>query len=98
MTESASMSDHLDPKQIEQISDLLAGGRKIEAIKLYREATGKGLREAKDFIEKLVPRLKEQDPEKFENVSSGFGCASVVIFSIIGTLGTTVIWLLQVVV
>jgi ribosomal protein L7/L12 len=29
---------------------LVAEGRKIEAIKLYRQKTGVGLKEAKDFI------------------------------------------------
>ena len=33
--------------------DELKAGRKIQAIKLYREHTGVGLREAKDFIDKL---------------------------------------------
>lgn len=35
----------------EPIRDALRRGRKIEAIKLYREATGAGLREAKDAID-----------------------------------------------
>lgn len=33
------------------IDDLLARGRKIQAIKLYREQTGVGLKEAKDAVE-----------------------------------------------
>lgn len=36
-----------------QIRDLLANGRKIEAIKLYRDRTDAGLKEAKDAIEAL---------------------------------------------
>ena len=32
---------------------LLKAGRKIEAIKLYREFTGVGLAEAKDIIERM---------------------------------------------
>jgi ribosomal protein L7/L12 len=35
------------------ILDLVRKGRKIEAIKRYREETGVGLREAKQFIESL---------------------------------------------
>jgi hypothetical protein len=34
----------------------LRANRKIEAIKLYREATGVGLKEAKEFIEEVQPR------------------------------------------
>ena len=36
-----------------QARALLADGNKIEAIKLVREATGLGLKEAKDFVERL---------------------------------------------
>jgi ribosomal protein L7/L12 len=36
-----------------KILDLVRKGRKIQAIKLYREETGVGLREAKLFIESL---------------------------------------------
>ena len=35
------------------IAELVGKGQLIEAIKLYREKTGAGLREAKDFIESL---------------------------------------------
>jgi ribosomal protein L7/L12 len=35
---------------------LLAAGRKIEAIKVYREATGVGLKDAKDAVEALEAR------------------------------------------
>jgi len=74
------MSDQLTEEQIADISNALAGGRKIEAIKIYRDATGEGLKEAKDFIEALIPKLKEQDPEKYATLSDGKGggCASVV--------------------
>jgi ribosomal protein L7/L12 len=38
------------------IVDAIRRGSKIEAIKLYREATGLGLKEAKDYIEDLMRR------------------------------------------
>ncbi len=77
------MSDQLSQEQIEEIADLLAGRKKIEAIKIYRAATGNGLKEAKDFIEALIPKLKEQDPEKFGHLAnSGSGCASVLLLCI----------------
>ncbi len=42
------------PQDIEaQVRILLAKGEKIEAIKLVREATGLGLKEAKDYVEGL---------------------------------------------
>jgi ribosomal protein L7/L12 len=46
-----------EPPGLPQPDDLLSlarEGRKIEAIKLYREQTGAGLKEAKDAIERLV--------------------------------------------
>jgi ribosomal protein L7/L12 len=39
-----------------ELLDLLAAGRKIEAIKRYRAATGASLAEAKDVIERLQRR------------------------------------------
>jgi ribosomal protein L7/L12 len=48
----------LPPKQIgdldlAEVSALLAGGNKIEAIKRVRELTGLGLKEAKDYVEAM---------------------------------------------
>ena len=37
----------------QQVLDLIARGNKIAAIKLVREQTGMGLREAKDHVERL---------------------------------------------
>jgi ribosomal protein L7/L12 len=38
------------------VVEALRSGNKIEAIKRYREATGVGLKEAKDFIEEVQRR------------------------------------------
>lgn len=37
-----------------QLQDFINSGRKIEAIKLYREQTGKGLKEAKEAVEAMM--------------------------------------------
>jgi large subunit ribosomal protein L7/L12 len=37
----------------QQLTALIRGGRKIEAIKLYRSQTGVGLREAKDAVDAM---------------------------------------------
>jgi hypothetical protein len=42
-----------DPATLARIAEELRRGRKIEAIKLYRRATGVGLKEAKDQVESL---------------------------------------------
>ncbi|MBI3866789.1 MAG: ribosomal protein L7/L12 [Planctomycetia bacterium] len=39
-----------------QVLDLMAADRKIAAIKVYREQTGAGLKEAKDAVEALAAR------------------------------------------
>lgn len=44
----------------EQIYSLLRANNKIEAIKVYREATGLGLREAKDAVEAIERELKRR--------------------------------------
>jgi hypothetical protein len=45
----------LDPNQglNPEIVELMKAGQKIQAIKLYREQTGVGLKEAKDYVESL---------------------------------------------
>ena len=42
-----------DVRALLAVADLVAGGNKIEAIKRYREATGLGLKEAKDAVDAL---------------------------------------------
>lgn len=63
----------------EQILNAIKQARKIEAIKLYREATGQGLKEAKDFIEALTAQLRKEDPESFPEPKAGCG-AAVLLF------------------
>ena len=43
----ASRPDALSP----QVAEFIAAGRKIEAIKLYRQETGEGLKQAKAAVE-----------------------------------------------
>lgn len=49
--------DHLglreDVPAMGQVAELARGGRKIEAIKVYREMTGAGLREAKEAVDRI---------------------------------------------
>ncbi len=87
------MSDQLTDAQIEQIKGAVASGRKIEAIKVYREATGSGLKDAKDFIEALTPRLQDPDDEETgePSGSGGKGCASVVVVCV--GLAAAFVWL-----
>ncbi len=57
----------------DEILSLLKQGQKIGAIKLYREKTGVGLKEAKDFIEALAADQHIANP-------SGSGCLGIALF------------------
>jgi hypothetical protein len=54
-----------------QVLALLEGGRKIQAVKLYREQTGCDLKAARDAVEALAA--------KHGVVAKGGGCAGVVL-------------------
>ena len=77
-----TMADPPNDVEIGKIREALEEGNKIKAIKVYREATGKGLKEAKDSIDALVLELKQKDPERYAKLSSGKGCTPVVVFGI----------------
>ena len=62
------------------ILEAIYGARKIEAIKLVREATGCGLKEAKEFVEKLGAELYAKEPQKFSAAPTGkSGCVGAVM-------------------
>ena len=44
----------MEDDKLDQVRKLVAAGRLIDAIKLYREATGLGLKEAKDAIDRVA--------------------------------------------
>ncbi len=60
-----------------QILQLLAAGKKIAAIKIYREQTNVGLKEAKDAVEALAAQNGIVPP-------SGSGCITVLVVLISG--------------
>jgi hypothetical protein len=65
-----------DPGSLEaDVLALMQGQKKIEAIKLCRERTGVGLKEAKDFVEALAA--------KHGVAPSSGGCASVVLLMLL---------------
>jgi ribosomal protein L7/L12 len=77
---------NISEQQEQRIYAALYAGRKIEAIKLHREATGWGLKESKDFIEALERQLRGETPEKFTAPPSKSGCsvsiATVMVFAL----------------
>ncbi len=62
---------------LEAVKAALFAGRKIEAIKLFREQSGLGLAEAKEAIDKLENELRARSPDKFTAAKSG--CLGVVV-------------------
>jgi hypothetical protein len=71
------------PEEREAILAAIYGGRKIEAIKLVRESANCGLKEAKEFVEKLSAELYAKEPDKFTVKPTGkSGCMGVVLAAV----------------
>lgn len=81
------MTNKFSDSQHQAIMSALFEGRKIEAIKLYREATGVGLAEAKSFVEGLEARLREENPGKFSVGSGKSGCGFMVLVLLLSPAG-----------
>jgi len=52
------VNDPVPENLINELKSLVSEGKKIEAIKRYRKATGLGLKESKEYIDSLV-NMKE---------------------------------------
>src|SRR6266513_1941783 len=72
------MPPQVPESEAAKIREELFAGRKIGAIKMLREATGLGLKDAKDVVEKLEEELRVSSPEKF-SAKKGVGCAGVLV-------------------
>jgi hypothetical protein len=70
----------------EQVRNLLLQGKKIEAIKIYREASGLGLKESKDAVEIIESNLRGSGllPQKAK--SGCFGMLGLLLILIYGVL------------
>jgi hypothetical protein len=64
----------------EDILTALKAGRKIEAIKLMREQRGLALKEAKEEVEKLEARMREQG-ELPAKTNSGCGSSAMLVMA-----------------
>lgn len=67
------MSNPISGNDLKEVVNAIVADRKIEAIKLYRQYSGVGLKEAKDSIEELEKKLRAKSPEKFpsEQIAEG---------------------------
>jgi Ribosomal protein L7/L12 C-terminal domain len=77
------MDPCLSDEQIAKLSSLISKGQKIEAIKFYREATGLGLKEAKEAIEQLERSSGPSQPEKLTVNPQSKGCLGVLVFGLL---------------
>ena len=85
---------NLSNETVERIKTSLFAGAKIEAIKIYREATNSGLAEAKSEVEAIESRLRQESPNLFTAKEvSPFGC--LVFLAAIALIGAIIYIVLQ---
>ncbi len=68
------MDYEISKEILDEIQDLAHKGRKIEAIKRFREVSGVDLKEAKEAVEAMI----DKNPNLSEAIGPK-GCASVVL-------------------
>ena len=81
-------ANNLSDEQWQEIEQQLFAGRKIEAIKLLREAMDCDLKEAKETIDEHEQELRAAYPEKFK--SGGTGCVGVLMLSLVVSVAVCV--------
>ena len=72
------MTPNLPEGPLGEITRALYAGHKIEAIKVYREATGAQLVDAKNAVERFEAELRAATPDKFKAPPAGKGCATTI--------------------
>jgi ribosomal protein L7/L12 len=86
------MGEPTEESQRQWIQEALFAGRKIEAIKLFRELTGAELKEAKDFVDGLEARLRKEEPERFAKTTAGGGSGGALIAIVLGAAALALVW------
>jgi hypothetical protein len=76
----------LTDEQREAMTELLFIGHKLNAIKIFRQATGAGLKESKDFVDALEAQLMQTMPERFQLVKLEGLSKSFVVSLLLGIL------------
>ena len=77
MLTSAALAD-MSEETGRALTNALFEGRLIEAVKIYKEFSGAGLKDSKEKIETLEAELRKECPEKF-SASSKTGCGAIVL-------------------
>jgi hypothetical protein len=70
----------ITPERQQQVDALLFSGKKIHAIKLYRQWADVGLKEAKYAVDAREKELRQQSPQSFSSQPSG--CFGMVLLAI----------------
>ena len=76
------MARSLSDAERDQVHAAVFAGRKIAAIKAYREATGEGLKESKDAVEALEAELRASAPGRFSPTTPKGGCMPVMLLGL----------------
>ena len=86
------MAIPIPPEKVAAFEAAIHSGRKIEAIKIYRETTGAGLAEAKTAVEKIEAELRAASPEKFKAAPVGKGCTTVFALVAVAVAAAVATW------
>jgi ribosomal protein L7/L12 len=78
---SVAASGNLNKSERDEIARFLAAGQKIQAIKVYREATGVGLKEAKDAVEAMESQQSRSGSSPIAAKADG-GCFTMILLAI----------------
>lgn len=73
------MPNELSPREMKQICREIYEGDLLQAVFRYQQASGKGLKESRQFIEMLTVRLREENPERFPQPRPQSGCTVVLV-------------------
>ncbi|MEW4487779.1 ribosomal protein L7/L12 [Thalassoglobus sp. JC818] len=77
--EAGSSNSNSEDAQRQAVLEEIRKGRKLQAIKIYRDYSGVGLKEAKEFIEQLTEQLKKEDPTFVPKGNAGCGAAALLL-------------------
>lgn len=81
--------------RLDEIKQALFRGRKIEAIRFYRDSLGGDLASVKEAVEKLETRLRQEEPDSFKAPAAGSGCGTAVLAAGVLLTGAVATWLLH---
>ncbi len=79
----------------QEVRGLLAQGQKLQAIKLVRQQTGSGLKDAKDFVEAMERGQSPPIPQAAVKQPQTVGCAVVFVAILLGLAAVLLTYLLH---